>query len=248
MIRRVHAHSRALFRCARRRAASCAPPPPPPPPPPDAPSQNPLRAALRSYDELLKQRPLSTTSAVGAALGVGGDALTQQITSAPYDLPRALSFGLFGAFLTGPVNYVWLPRLDSLVTSLAPAGGLRAVAIKVGFQGLFFQPAVYLPLFFGFSAATRGWSYDATAERVRSDYGRTLVSLWSFWTPICIYVFSSLPVRQQSTVFSLVSFTWNALLSFLSNGSETSTALERNLSGAVEAAQMSGALVTRPTA
>lgn len=174
-----------------------------------------------SYDGLLQTHRLPTTTATGLVLAFAGDLCTQSATSAggldDYDLHRGCSFALFGGAVTGPVNYMWLTKLDTWVKRAAPAGGWRAIACKLAVQTFFFQPCVYVPLFFTFSAAFRGWSMEVAVERVRSEYTRTLQSLWGFWTPICIFTFAVLPVRQQAIFFSAVSLGWNAILSFLSN-------------------------------
>ena len=47
------------------------------------------------------------------------------------DRERVAAFTLFGAVLTGPINYVWLDALEQWVTRLAPNGGMRALAYKV---------------------------------------------------------------------------------------------------------------------
>ena len=111
--------------------------------------------------------------------------------------------------MTGPVNYAWLSRLDAAVRRLAPGGGTLATAAKVSIQTFFFQPCVYVPLFLGVSRVA--------GTNQRREYTTTLTSLWAFWTPIVVFAFSALPVRQQAVFFSGISLCWNALLSFLSN-------------------------------
>jgi hypothetical protein len=188
------------------------------------------RSLYEGYDGLLQRYRLATTTVTGAVLAFAGDACTQTATSADgldgYDLNRGVSFAFFGATVTGPVNFLWLSRLDSLVTRLAPQAGWLAIGTKVTIQTFFFQPFVYVPLFFGFSAALRGWSFETAQERVRQEYTRTVVSLWSFWTPIVVFTFAVLPVRQQAIFFSGVSLVWNAVLSFLSNQIPSRTSAE----------------------
>ncbi len=152
-----------------------------------------------AYDGLLQSHRLATTTVTGAILAMIGDGFTQAATSREptYDLYRGLAFAAFGATVTGPVNYVWLTRLAETVGRLAPAGGLAAVFWKVGIQTFFFQPCVYVPLFFDFTAVFRGWTGAAAWERVKAEYVGTLRSLWAFWTPICVFVFAVLPVRHQ---------------------------------------------------
>ena len=48
-----------------------------------------------------------------------------------YDADRVAAFTLFGAVLTGPINYVWLDALERSVRRLAPTGGARALVYKV---------------------------------------------------------------------------------------------------------------------
>lgn len=178
--------------------------------------------AYVAYDGLLQRHTLKTTTVSGGALAVAGDGLTQAATcedgpSCSYDVPRGAAFCLFGAALTGPVNYVWLQKLNTLVGRLAPQGGAAAVAAKVGLQSSFFQPLVYVPLFYAFTAAVRGWTWTHTVDKVRSEYVSTMAHIWAFWTPVCTFTFSVLPLRQQAVFMSVVSLCWNAILSFVTN-------------------------------
>ena len=130
------------------------------------------------YDSCLQSRRLLTTTVSGSLLGFAGDSITQSATRArtgdAYDGRRGLCFGLFGGFLTGPVNVLWLGQLDRAVRWLAPAGGPVAIASKVCAQTFIMQPMIYTPLFFTFNGLVRGWSLDAFRERVRDDYARTV--------------------------------------------------------------------------
>ena len=173
--------------------------------------------AYTVYDGLLQTQRLPTTTLTGAILALLGDAFTQAATSSVYDGSRGIAFALFGATVTGPVNYVWLGLLNDMVLRVAPNGGMTAVGAKVAIQSLFFQPCVYVPLFFAFTAIFRAWSMEQARERVVAEYPGTLKSLWLFWTPICVFTFAMLPVRQQAIFFSGVSLCWNAILSFLTN-------------------------------
>ena len=191
----------------------------------------PTRAYV-AYDGLLQRHTLMATTVSGALLAVAGDGITQFATATSdgsgssssvssayqeYDARRGAAFALFGAALTGPVNYVWLRRLNAIVDRLAPQGGSPAVASKVVLQSIFFQPLIYVPLFYTFTAVIRGWKWEYAAERVRTDYITTMKSIWAFWTPVCTFTFSVLPLRQQAVFMSAVSLCWNAILSFITN-------------------------------
>ena len=182
----------------------------------------PRRLASRAYwayDGLLQNHTLKTSTVSGGVLAVAGDALTQAATTngGVYDARRGAAFGLFGATLTGPVNFLWLRRLNAIVERFAPQGGSPAVAAKVAIQSCFFQPLVYVPLFYVFTAVVRGWSFETASHRVRTEFIGTMKSIWAFWIPVCSFTFSFLPLRQQAVFMSGVSLCWNAILSWITN-------------------------------
>ena len=89
------------------------------------------RAWFEAYDSLLQRHRLATTTVTGGVLAIVGDAFTQAATQPAYDASRGTSFALFGATVTGPVNFLWLNRLDKIVRSLAPQGGALGIGCKV---------------------------------------------------------------------------------------------------------------------
>jgi len=192
------------------------------------------RLALAHYDSLLARRRLTTGTATGVVLGWGGDALTQlkQLRqqaaddclqpdgfskTAAFDARRSLAFTVFGGYISGPVNYVWLPAIVRVVRVLAPGGGARALAAKVALQAGILQPIIFLPSFFSLNAVCRGWSVQTTLDRAREEYWPTLQYIWIFWTPAVTFAFGVLPMHQQAAFFAIVGFAWNACLSAFSN-------------------------------
>lgn len=202
-----------------------------------------LRGLGGAYDGLLRSHKLATSTASGAAAALLGDAFTQSATSAAaggahaaggaraYDRRRGAAFTLFGGVVTGPVNGAWLGRLDRIVRWAAPMGGARAIATKVAIQAAVFQPVVYVPLFFGVSAAARGWDAAALRQRARDDFAAVVRSVWTFWTPVTVFTFAALPLRQQAVFFAGVGLVWNAVLSYVANAPIDQRALARCWSG-----------------
>jgi hypothetical protein len=84
-------------------------------------------------------------------------------------------------------------------------------------QSFILQPLVYLPSFYATMAVFRGWSSEEVIDRVKSEYWSTLLTLWTFWTPLVVFNFKFVPLHRQSVVFAVTSFSWNVLLSFISN-------------------------------
>lgn len=195
----------------------------------------PARLVLVQYDRLLVSHPFRTSVVTGAILGWAGDALTQHrqmmeqeaenkqmgdiepAQPITFDVRRSLAFMAFSAYMSGPVNYVWLVQLQRMVSRLAPTGGIRALATKMMLQATILQPLIFLPSFFTFNGIVRGWSFQHTIERARKEYWSTLRYVWAFWTPAVAFAFGVLPIRQQAVFFAFVGFMWNACLSAFSN-------------------------------
>lgn len=206
-----------------------------------------VRATAAQYDGMLSRKPFRTSTITGAILGWAGDALTQRrqmleqaaehrqsmvqhpkpaedrpIDVQPampehFDVRRSLVFTVFSAYMSGPVNYVWLVQLHRAVAYVAPNGGARALVAKMALQASFLQPLIFLPSYFAFNGVVRGWSRQETLERARREYWPTLQYVWVFWTPAVAFAFGVLPMRQQPAFFALVGFAWNACLSAFSN-------------------------------
>jgi hypothetical protein len=193
---------------------------------------------------MLSRQPFRTSTITGAILGWAGDALTQRrqlleqaaehcqtnlqrpepaedrssdAVPAQFDIRRSLVFAVFSAYMSGPVNYVWLVQLHRAVAYVAPNGGARALVAKMALQASILQPLIFLPSYFAFNGVVRGWSRQDTLERARREYWPTLQYVWAFWTPAVAFAFGVLPMRQQPAFFALVGFAWNACLSAFSN-------------------------------
>ena len=104
-----------------------------------------VRRLLAAYDSLLARHRLRTGTVSGAVLSGAGDFLVQRASHDEFDVDRLAAFTIFGAALTGPINYVWLSTLERLVVSMAPSGGVRALVSKTIIQSVFFQPFVCVP-------------------------------------------------------------------------------------------------------
>ena len=183
------------------------------------------KRALKYYDGLLTSHRLATTTLSGMILALASDAVTQTAQvcydkknrgedESEFDADRALAFACFGGAITGPITYVWLSFIDRIAT--LHFGKFRTLG-KVVLQMSVYEPIIYLPLFFGVNASVRGWSMSELKRRFSDEYASSLLTLWTFWTPVFWFAFRKLPVRQQSVFFSAVSFAWNALLSYISN-------------------------------
>ena len=147
-----------------------------------------------AYDHLLTRHRLFTTFVTGCVLGGLGDAAAQagqSLSSAndyvaesvagsdSYDLERGAAFTVFGGVLAGPMNYLWLQRLERLTERLTPRlGHLRTLVVKFCSHTLVFQPLIYLPTFYTVTALVRKWSPDDFVRHVREGFTSTLTRIW----------------------------------------------------------------------
>ena len=182
-----------------------------------------VRGMLAAYNSLLSRHRLATSTVSGAVLGGAGDVAVQLAKGDEYNYDRTWAFTAFGGVITGPVNYVWLEVLETIVARVAPAGGARAVLAKVLLQSSVLQPFIYLPTFYSVNTLVRGWTLSEAMEHVQAEYAATLCRIWVFWTPAVVYTFARLPKHQIAVFFAGVGFAWNCVLS-LYNGAGPNTA------------------------
>ena len=188
-----------------------------------------------AYGHALATNRLPVSTVSGAVLALLGDAAAQQgqmlqiaasadnnatasdsgSTTMGFDTKRMLAFTIFGAILTGPINYVWLNTSHRWTARLAPGGGLAGMLCKIGLQTVIMQPLIYLPCFYTVNAILRPaeWPF----ERIRKEYPTTYVKLAFFWLPFITYAFGVLPLHQQAVFMGGVGLTWNVILSLIAN-------------------------------
>ena len=122
--------------------------------------------------------------AIAASLAGEDEGSSEEREGAPtpragYDTDRGVAFTVFGGVLAGPLNYLWLPRLEALTRRLSPQlGHVRALLVRVCTHAMVFQPLIYLPTFYAVTALVRKWSPDELVRNVRETYTSTLTRLW----------------------------------------------------------------------
>eukprot|EP00434_Breviolum_minutum_P021310 symbB.v1.2.018802.t1/scaffold1452.1/size117917/1 len=163
--------------------------------------------------------PISTTGAVAAVLGFGGDALAQHVErkdschSTSFDVQRSSAFTIYslcwGAFGLRP----WFHFLSQRF----PGNSVQAICQKVAMQQFVWNPTVYLPTFYCFNGLYRGQDLESLLAKVRSEYFNCLVYIWKVWIPMAIAIFAFVPVRHQVAANFVGNMLWNTLLSLFYN-------------------------------
>mmetsp|Transcript_26265 Transcript_26265/g.42054 ORF Transcript_26265/g.42054 Transcript_26265/m.42054 type:complete len:225 (+) Transcript_26265:131-805(+) len=169
------------------------------------------------YMSALKKRPLPVKTATGCFAACVGDVIAQKVQSGgeePLDMRRLMAFTLYGAVWTGPVNHVWLARLERWFPA---AGGRQNLAKKVFVQQFVWSPIVYLPSFFVANNLLRGRSIEEMKEDMRKRYWATYISCVVFWVPTNSILFARVPEVLQSVTMAGINCVWNSMLSFIAN-------------------------------
>jgi len=179
---------------------------------------------LSLYAEALRTHPLATKAATAGLTAALGDAIAQRSLSrdAPfrYDGARGVAFVAFGALYSGAFQHVWfswlneaLPaRLASLPAGAALSPGLQAAA-KVALNQFVVVPALYMPLFLGFTGALAGLDLDACRARAQQLYAPLLRRNYAFWIPMQFLLFSVVPAEFQIPVLNAAGVLWTFILS-----------------------------------
>jgi len=168
------------------------------------------------YTQIIVERPLVMKTTTGFCTALAGDVFTQSLTKKEkeFDKKRLAAFSSFGALWTGPVNHFWLGLMERCFPQ---GGGMRMLVPKLALQHAFWNPFVYLPVFFAFNGALRGKDWNAIVNDGEDKFFQTYMSLLAFWVPASYVIFVRVPEPLQSVSMAGVSLVWNAALSFLAN-------------------------------
>ena len=152
---------------------------------------------------------------ISGSLSLAGDLAAQLAVnwgqpSAPYDAARAARMGTFGLFLYGPYQHYWYSALDRAM----PARTLANFALKVGMNQALLAPLVVGGVF-AWNLALQG-RLGEWGDKVRADFGRTIVTGWKFWVPAATVNFAAVPLRHQVLYLSTCGLLWTAFLSYSS--------------------------------
>lgn len=200
-----------------------------------------MAALLLRYQDALFHSPLLVKTVTGVSFAAVGDAAAQRLEQRgsdrmELDFTRLASFASFGAFWTGPVNHVYLRALHNRFQHEV---GMRGLAKKLAIHHAFVNPCLYLPGFLAYSAACKGLDPPAVRQYCTERYAGGLASIWGFWVPASIFIFTKVREPSQSVVMAGMSLVFNTLFSLVVNPSPS------GLSAAGPAPNTDPAMTTR---
>jgi len=136
---------------------------------------------------------------------------------AAFDPKRTGDFALVGAIIAAPIDswYAFLGRLD--FAALLP--GVPSLVGKVMLDQLMWAPFC-LASVFGLLAGLQGDGMAGWKEKMRTTWGKTVLSNWVLWIPAQTLNFLVIPPQLQLLYANLVGLGWNVYLSKVSQGEE----------------------------
>jgi len=227
----------------------------PPAPPPAA-----LPPLLDVYDAALTAAPLVTKAATSAVLFALGETVQQALrrprSASPLDSGRIARFALVGGVVHGPLFAAFFPALDAAVDPVAasaaaalgsagPSPGALAAALKVLIDQAAFTPFLWLPLFFGSTAAleaaagipdpldavgrgaadggggaaSSGWTRAAREARDKGwGLTPTLRANWLYWVPANVINYGLIDPSYRVLYVNGAALLWTAYLSGVQRG------------------------------
>ena len=169
---------------------------------------------LRSYERLLARAPIPVKTASGALLGFAGDGTAQTRDGGAYDTRRGFAFTSLAAVWNGPCMHTVFEQLER---RFPQSLGWRSLVPKMMFTQLVMNPFIYLPLFYTWMGLALGRTAAQTVEKAQREYWTTLQVTWSIFAPFNVVNFMLIPVRHQAFALASVSFSYQCILSMISN-------------------------------
>jgi hypothetical protein len=130
--------------------------------------------------------------------------------SAWYDGRRGIVLASLATVWTGVVVHHLLNALERWQPQRL---GWPAVWRKLLLTQLFFNPCLYLPVFFAWTGLGRRHGLEQSIEHARREYWPTLKATWCIFTPVNVISFGFVPVRHQAPLNAAVGVVYNVMLS-----------------------------------
>lgn len=174
------------------------------------------RGPLASMLRFAKSQPLAFGMGVSLLKTAGCDLLVQKVLEKreSIDWKRTATFGLFGCFYLGGVQYsIYVPVFSRLFPNAAafaakPVGqklrdvkGIRDLFAQVFLDAGVHHALMYFPAFYLVKEmVTHDWSSESSpsASRALGEYRRNakddLLALWKIWVPAQLLNFALMPM------------------------------------------------------
>ncbi|GJD11587.1 Peroxisomal membrane protein 2 [Galdieria sulphuraria] len=142
---------------------------------------------MRSYHQLLMDKPVMTKSVTCGILSFAGDVAAQYIEQKysnrnssiiiHLDMQRTLRFTSFGLLIFGPCAHYWYRLLDHWF----PKATTRSLISKVLVDQTLFTPVAIVSVF-SYVSLLEGHPFVAV-QKVKQDFWTTLKANWALWLP-----------------------------------------------------------------
>lgn len=160
-----------------------------------------------------------------------GDGLVQRIeyhynqintkeTTFQFDYKRSLGMGITGLFWVGPLTMAWFPFLHRYMSIKMPhliEGSLRYVLTKMILENICLAGPCCLGFFVIPSKVEGGERWNTVIDRLKSDFGPTLLTDIFFWTLVSPFNYKFTSVKYQPAISCILGGVEAGGLSYLTH-------------------------------
>ena len=182
----------------------------------------------RTYNKILKTKPIIVNTTVGFILGFTGDIICQTIESSQTQSSqtqssqtqpsqRLLSITAFSGIYHGVVN----PLIYKTYYKIIPKKIIKT-PLQVGItcsllDNFVHVPFLYTPSFFLSTSALQNKSIDSGLELMKEKYISSLTACWAMWIPLQIINFAYVPKHMRPTIVNIGCLVWTVAIDYISN-------------------------------
>ncbi|GJQ13026.1 hypothetical protein GpartN1_g4817.t1 [Galdieria partita] len=169
---------------------------------------------MRSYRQLLMDKPVMTKSVTCGVLSLAGDVAAQYLEQRyskkdskkviQMDVGRTMRFTSFGLLIFGPCAHYWYQLLDRLF----PKATTRSLISKVLADQTLFTPLAIVGVF-SYVSLLEGRPF---VSKVKQDFWTTLKANWALWLPAQTINFRFTPPEYRVLFVNSVALIWNVYL------------------------------------
>eukprot|EP00992_Anisonema_acinus_P014414 TRINITY_DN9277_c0_g1_i1.p1 TRINITY_DN9277_c0_g1~~TRINITY_DN9277_c0_g1_i1.p1 ORF type:complete len:192 (+),score=45.66 TRINITY_DN9277_c0_g1_i1:69-644(+) len=165
-------------------------------------------------NDFLQDKPFISAALTSSLLAVASDLFTQLLAlqRRHVDGRQTLAFAAWGAGFLG-LWYCLVYRAYDRLFGGFPFG--VRVAVMCAVDNAVHMPLVSIPLFYLFMGWARGSPLHQNTRALRKEWWQTVWMGWLIWVPFQTLNFSLVPLHLRLPAMMVVSFFWNALLSYL---------------------------------
>jgi protein Mpv17 len=183
----------------------------------------------RTYNKILKTKPIIVNTSIGFILGFTGDIICQiieptqpqsQSQSQSQSQPqsqRLLSITAFSGIYHGVVNPLIYKTYYKIIPKKIIKTQLQFGITCSLLDNFVHVPFLYTPSFFLSTSVLQNKSIDSGLELMKEKYIPSLTACWAMWIPLQIINFAYIPKHMRPTVVNIGCLVWTVAIDYISH-------------------------------